>query len=413
MSEEELGTFSTMDPWDMIDLLDTIDPFDMIDLYADMSNNQSPQPQPDRRNMVEQCAIDVGGNQPPQLQPPPHSQPKSQPKTQPDVREITVAQFFVDTCGYQPHQSHPQFDMVVAECLPEAQPQAQSHPHPQQFQQFLADVCGYQPPESQPQSQPQPQPRPQQFLTDMCGYQPPWSQPQPQSHPHPQQFQQFLADVCGYQPPESQLQLQPMQPQIWTWEENKAFESVIANCFHYTKHDRWELIAARLPGKTPAQLQECFKKLMKDINVIHNGYTANTPLNAASENMTMTMAAPATTLEHNPVSIPIINATTTPPPPPYNTDHQHHRAEVVVAAAEKAAPMEAATREQNQSSNPNNTKKFSRWTEDEHSVYTKEESEATSISISLFNLNMEAKVVLHSEPCGPNSPSVTDSPNCV
>ncbi|RYQ92312.1 hypothetical protein Ahy_B09g098514 isoform A [Arachis hypogaea] len=239
MSEEELGTFSTMDPWDMIDLLDTIDPFD-----------------PDRRNMVEQCAIDVGGNQPPQ------------PKTQPDVREITVAQFFVDTCGYQPHQSHPQFDM------------------------------------------PQPQPRPQ---------------PQPQSHPHPQQFQQFLADVCGYQPPESQLQLQPMQPQIWTWEENKAFESVIANCFHYTKHDRWELIAARLPGKTPAQLQECFKKLMKDINVIHNGYTANTPLNAASENMTMTMAAPATTLEHNPVSIPIINATTTPPPPPYNTDHQHHR----------------------------------------------------------------------------------------
>ncbi|RYQ92311.1 hypothetical protein Ahy_B09g098514 isoform C [Arachis hypogaea] len=284
MSEEELGTFSTMDPWDMIDLLDTIDPFD-----------------PDRRNMVEQCAIDVGGNQPPQLQPPPHSQPKSQPKTQPDVREITVAQFFVDTCGYQPHQSHPQFDMVVAECLPEAQPQ------------------------SQPQSQPQPQPRPQQFLTDMCGYQPPWSQPQPQSHPHPQQFQQFLADVCGYQPPESQLQLQPMQPQIWTWEENKAFESVIANCFHYTKHDRWELIAARLPGKTPAQLQECFKKLMKDINVIHNGYTANTPLNAASENMTMTMAAPATTLEHNPVSIPIINATTTPPPPPYNTDHQHHR----------------------------------------------------------------------------------------
>ncbi|XLT36705.1 hypothetical protein HN873_067997, partial [Arachis hypogaea] len=88
-------------------------------------------------------------------------------------------------------------------------------------------------------------------------------------------------------------------------------------------------------------------------------------------------------------------------------------AEVVVAAAEKAAPMEAATREQNQSANPNNTKKFSRWTEDEHSVYTKEESEATSISISLFNLNMEAKVVLHSEPCGPNSPSVTDSPNCV
>ncbi|XP_025619984.1 uncharacterized protein [Arachis hypogaea] len=293
MSEEELGTFSMMDPLDMID------PWDMIDLDAD------------RRNMVEQCAIDVGGNQPPQ------------PKPQPDVREITVAQFFSDTCGY------PQFDMVLAECLPE------------------------------------PQPQPQQFLTDVCGYQPPWSQPQPQpqSHPHPQQFQQFLAD-CGYQLPESQLQLQPMQPQVWTWEENKAFESVIANSFEYAKRNSWELIAARLPGKTPAQLQERFKKLMKDINVIHNGYNSNTPLNnAASENMTMTMAAPTTTLEHNPVSIPIINATTTtPPPPPYNTDHQHHRAEVVAAAA----PMEAATREQSQSANTNNTKKYSRWTEDEH-----------------------------------------------
>ncbi|XP_020966015.1 uncharacterized protein LOC107619716 isoform X1 [Arachis ipaensis] len=334
MSEEELGTFSMMDPLDMID------PWDMIDLDAD------------RRNMVEQCAIDVGGNQPPQLQPPPQSQP--QPKPQPDVGEITVAQFFSDTCGYQPHQSHPQFDMVVAECLTEAH----SHPHPQP-QQFLADVCGYQPPESQPQ--------PQQFLTDMCGYQPPWSQPQPQpqSHPHPQQFQQFLADVCGYQPPESQLQLQPTQPQVWTWEENKAFESVIANCFQYAQHN----IAARFPGKTPAQLQERFKKLMKDINVIHNGYTANTPLNAAaSENMTMTMAAPTTTLEHNPVSISIINATTTtPPPPPYNTYHHHHRAEVVAAAA----PMEAATREQNQSANTNNTKKYSRWTEDEHRLFVR------------------------------------------
>ncbi|KAL1307914.1 hypothetical protein AAHE18_17G068000 [Arachis hypogaea] len=108
---------------------------------------------------------------------------------------------------------------------------------------------------------------------------------------------------------------------------------------------------------------------MKDINVIHNGYTANTPLNAAaSENMTMTMAAPATTLEHNPVSIPIINATTTtPPPPPYNTDHHHHGAELVAAAA----PMEAATREQNQSVNTNNTKKYSRWTEDEHRLFVR------------------------------------------
>ncbi|KAL4294640.1 hypothetical protein AHAS_Ahas18G0248300 [Arachis hypogaea] len=114
-------------------------------------------------------------------------------------------------------------------------------------EQCAIDVGGNQPPQlqsrSQPKSQPDPQPQPQQLLTDVCGYQPPWSQPQlqSQSHPHPQQF---LADVCGYQPPESQPQFQPMQPQIWTWKENKAFESFIVNCFQDAKHNRWELVAA-------------------------------------------------------------------------------------------------------------------------------------------------------------------------
>ncbi|XLU58613.1 hypothetical protein S245_053261, partial [Arachis hypogaea] len=104
---------------------------------------------------------------------------------------------------------------------------------------------------------------------------------------------------------------------VWTWEENKAFESVITSYFQDALHNHWEAMAARLPGRTRAQLQERFQKLMNDISAIHNGYPTNTPLiNAASDNMTIMM-------EHNPLSIPIINPP--PPLPPYSTDHQHHR----------------------------------------------------------------------------------------
>ncbi|RYQ85899.1 hypothetical protein Ahy_B10g105531 [Arachis hypogaea] len=144
--------------------------------------------------------------------------------------------------------------------------------------------------------------------------------------------------------------LQP-QPPVWTWEENKAFESVITSCFQDALHNHREAVAARLPGRTPAQLQERFQKLMNGISAIHNGYPSNTPLNAASDNMTIMM-------EHNPPSIPIINATTPPPLPPYSTDH-HHREEVLSAAEEELVPTageEAAP-----------TKTRYHWTQDEHS----------------------------------------------
>ncbi|RYR07332.1 hypothetical protein Ahy_B05g074664 [Arachis hypogaea] len=143
------------------------------------------------------------------------------------------------------------------------------------------------------------------------------------------------------------------QPQVWTWEENKAFESVITSYFQDALHNHWEAMAARLPGRTRAQLQERFQKLMNDISAIHNGYPTNTPLiNAASDNMTIMM-------EHNPLSIPIINPP--PPLPPYSTDHQHHREEVLPAAEEEVVPTaqeEAAP-----------TKTGYHWTEDEHRLF--------------------------------------------
>ncbi|XLR28569.1 hypothetical protein HN51_041905 [Arachis hypogaea] len=101
----------------------------------------------------------------------------------------------------------------------------------------------------------------------------------------------MIVAVGGHQP----LQSQP-QPQVWTWEENKAFESVMANCFHDAINNRWETVAAQLPGKTPAQLQERFLKVMTDVNAIKHGYP---------ENMIIMIPVPATPLEHSPLSIPM------------------------------------------------------------------------------------------------------------
>ncbi|XLR32142.1 hypothetical protein S83_060042, partial [Arachis hypogaea] len=75
-----------------------------------------------------------------------------------------------------------------------------------------------------------------------------------------------------------------------------------------------ETVATRLPGKTPAQLQDFFLKLMTNVNAIKNGYP---------ENMIIMIPVPATPLENSLLSIPIVNATP-PPPPPHWTHRQHH-----------------------------------------------------------------------------------------
>ncbi|RYQ94325.1 hypothetical protein Ahy_B08g089209 [Arachis hypogaea] len=168
----------------------------------------------------------------------------------------------------------------------------------------------------------------------------PQPQPQPQTEWDTRNMLELIPDVGGHQP------LQP-QPPVWTWEENKAFESVITSCFQDALRNHWEEVAARLPGRTPAQLQERFQKLMNDISAIHNGYPTNTPLNAASDNMTIMM-------EHNPHSIPIINP---PPLPPYSTDH-HNREEVLPAAEEVVSTAEEEAAPRNSGYH---------WTQDEHS----------------------------------------------
>nr|XP_025672555.1 uncharacterized protein LOC112771914 [Arachis hypogaea] len=122
----------------------------------------------------------------------------------------------------------------------------------------------------------------------------------------------FADDTGGNQPP--QFQSPPLPRPIWTRDENEQFEIVIAQCFMEAIENRWEAVAARLPGKTPAQLQERFQKLLNDISLIQNGYLVN--IHDSS----------------------IINGTI--PPPIYWTHHHHHRTEVVEAAANKAAPME-------------------------------------------------------------------------
>ncbi|XLT14339.1 hypothetical protein HN51_060029 [Arachis hypogaea] len=320
-SKEELRMFVFLSVWYDVLENDSIelngngmrDPWDMIDFYADeppqFQFESPPLPEPwngDQNNVgdpqlqscamdsqLQPCAIDVCGNQQPQL--------PSQPVIDeyfPEVMKRTEHYCGSPLSGYQPHQSQPQ-SCPIDVCVRMA------------TNEFFADTCGYPPPQPQPQTE--------------------WD------------TRNMIPNVGSHQ------LLQP-QPPVWTWEENKAFESVITSCFQDALHNHREAVAARLPGRTPAQLQERFQKLMNGISAIHNGYPSNTPLNAASDNMTIMM-------EHNPPSIPIINATTPPPLPPYSTDH-HHREEVLSAAEEELVPTageEAAP-----------TKTRYHWTQDEH-----------------------------------------------
>ncbi|XLT07023.1 hypothetical protein HN51_045772 [Arachis hypogaea] len=360
MSDEQSDS-AMMNPWDISD------PCDMIDFYADeppqFQFESPPLPEPvwngDENNVgdpqPQPCAMDVSVNQPPQ------------PVIDdgfPEAMKRTEHSWGSPSSGYQPHQSQPQ-SCAIDVCgnqppqLPSQPPQLPPQPQPQPW-----SWPGSQPrsgPRSQPWSRSRPrllsEPRPQsetdivrtatdEFFADTCGYPP--SQPQPQPQPQPQtewdtrNMLELIPDVGGHQP------LQP-QPPVWTWEENKAFESVITSCFQDALRNHWEEVAARLPGRTPAQLQERFQKLINDISAIHNGYPTNTPLNA-SDNMTIMM-------EYNPLSIPIINP---PPLPPYSTDH-HNREEVLPAAEEEVVPTaeeEAAP-----------TNSGCHWTLDEHRLF--------------------------------------------
>ncbi|XP_072057656.1 uncharacterized protein [Arachis hypogaea] len=335
MSEEQSDS-AMMNPWDIKD------PWDMIDFDADDEAPQfqfecPPLPEPvwngDENNVGEPCAMDVSGNQPPQ---PVIDEcfPEAMKRTEhywgsPLSLQSRPQPCAMDVSGNEPPQP------VIDECFPEVMkrtehywgsPLSGSQPlqSQSQSQSRAIDVCGNQPLQSQSQTDIV-RTLTDEFFADTCGYPPPQPQPQTQWDTS-RNMLELIPDVGGHQP------LQP-QASVWTWEENKAFESIITSCFQDDIQNRWEAVAARLPGRTPTQLQERFQKLMNDIN-------------------TMTIM-----MEHNPLSIPI-NATTPPPPShPYST-HHHHREEVVPAAEEEVVPTaqeEAA---------PTNTGYH--WTEDEH-----------------------------------------------
>ncbi|MED6121596.1 hypothetical protein PIB30_031701 [Stylosanthes scabra] len=139
---------------------------------------------------------------------------------------------------------------------------------------------------------------------------------------------------------------------------------IVAECFSEALKNRWEAVAARFPGKTPAQLQLHFQELLNDVNLIRDGCAW--PPQMATD----------ITFQHNPLSIPIIN-------------HQQHMTTVI---ADKAVPpeimlpssaMAAAEREQNQPANNNriehrplrratgkkNNRKVEHWTKEEHRLF--------------------------------------------
>lgn len=56
----------------------------------------------------------------------------------------------------------------------------------------------------------------------------------------------------------------------WSWEQNKAFEIAIAT-HPEDSSDRWEKIAADVPGKTIAEIKQHYELLVEDIINIEAG----------------------------------------------------------------------------------------------------------------------------------------------
>lgn len=57
----------------------------------------------------------------------------------------------------------------------------------------------------------------------------------------------------------------------WTREQDKAFEMALAEHFEDTKEEKWEKIAAAVPGKSPAEVRRHYKILEEDIASIEAG----------------------------------------------------------------------------------------------------------------------------------------------
>ncbi|XP_020573068.1 transcription factor SRM1-like [Phalaenopsis equestris] len=61
-----------------------------------------------------------------------------------------------------------------------------------------------------------------------------------------------------------------MVAEIWTWEEEKAFENALA-IHHETCSDWWEKIVSAVPGKTSEEIKTHYEILVEDVQSIDSG----------------------------------------------------------------------------------------------------------------------------------------------
>lgn len=72
---------------------------------------------------------------------------------------------------------------------------------------------------------------------------------------------------------ESQSSLTTVNGSVWTREQDKEFENAL-NIHVQDSPDRWEQIAAAVPGKDAAEVKKHYEILQEDINLIDSGRVA-------------------------------------------------------------------------------------------------------------------------------------------
>lgn len=69
---------------------------------------------------------------------------------------------------------------------------------------------------------------------------------------------------------------------IWSREQDKAFENALAT-YPEDASDRWEKIAADVPGKTLEEIKDHYELLVDDVNQIESGFIPLPSYSSASD----------------------------------------------------------------------------------------------------------------------------------